>query len=243
MKEDVPFCTAHVDLWFLPFTDAALSPEQSDCLSEAERQRLATFRYKKDRERHAATRVFVRAVLSTYAPLHPLEWKFDVGPHGRPVSANKEARNLELDFNLSHTDELLAVAVARGRRVGVDMESLRRRAPLALASRYFAAAEVASLQQLAQRQRALRFWQLWTLKESYLKARGTGLSLGLDSVAFELRDGAISVRLAEGAADCGSCWLFAQQPAGEKHLVSLCVERHGARQLVIEHKRLAPLPL
>ena len=96
------------------------------------------------------------------------------------------------------------------------------------------------LQQLEQRQRALRFWQLWTLKESYLKARGVGLSWGLDCVAFDLRDGAIEVTLAEGAGDCKSRWMFAQQPADAKHVVALCVERHEAQELVIEHKRLAP---
>src|SRR5439155_12126764 len=87
--------------------------------------------------------------------------------------------------------------------VGVDTEHLERdRAPLDIADRYFSAAEASELQASPPEQRAERFFYYWTLKESYIKAIGTGLSTPLDRFSFNLaRPGAIGLSFHEGMSD------------------------------------------
>jgi 4'-phosphopantetheinyl transferase len=85
---------------------------------------------------------------------------------------------------------MVACAIAPGADIGVDGERVDR--PLdedALATRFFAAVEQAHLRRCAPAQRAIGFFELWTLKEAYLKAIGVGLSHSLSEMAFELDDG------------------------------------------------------
>jgi 4'-phosphopantetheinyl transferase len=88
-----------------------------------------------------------------------------------------------LHFNLSHTEDLVAMAVCRHVRVGIDVEKLSS-VSLAVADRFFSAAEVAELRALPADTQPRRFMQLWTLKEAYLKAVGTGLAGGLGRMSF-----------------------------------------------------------
>src|SRR5690606_33310169 len=103
--------------------------------------------------------------------------------------------DVPLVFNLSHTDGLIACAVSRGREVGVDVEWLDRRGgDIDVADRFFSRYEVQALYAQPPERRRDRFFRYWTLKESYIKARGMGLALPLDRFSFELdRGGAITI--------------------------------------------------
>jgi 4'-phosphopantetheinyl transferase len=175
-----------VHLWFAqPGTSyAGWHARYASLLAPEEAARHARFLAEKDRDAYLVARALVRCALSTYADVEPHAWRFVANARGRPRIAGPLAPGHALRFNLSHTDTLVALAVTRGRLVGVDIEAPGREAPLDVAQRFFAAPEIAALQGLPSAEQAGRFWELWTLKESYLKARGMGLAIPLDTFAF-----------------------------------------------------------
>jgi 4'-phosphopantetheinyl transferase len=105
------------------------------------------------------------------------------GPHGKPFLGG-EFRGSDLAFNLSHSGNKVAVAIGRGRNLGVDIERLRPLDHEALASRYFTAEEAAVFRAARPEDREETFFHYWTAKEAYLKARGIGIGQGLKDHRF-----------------------------------------------------------
>jgi len=190
----------------------------AQCLDSDENARH--FYFQRDRNAFVLAHAFLRQVLSRYAPVAPESWHFARGPWGKPRVA--PAFGTELSFNLSHTKGCIACAVTCGREVGIDVERLDPTGELAdLARRFFAPVEVASLTALPDAQQSRRFYELWTLKEAYLKARGLGLSLPVDRIAFTVGAGKPTMATAAGLDDAE--WQFEQfAPTGE-HLVAVAV--------------------
>jgi 4'-phosphopantetheinyl transferase len=168
----------------------------------------------------AITRALQRHALSAYAAdIHPSEWRFQESAEGRPSLA-PPFEHTGLHFNLSHTEDLVAMAVCRHVRVGIDVEKL---APvsLAVADRFFSAAEVSELRALPAGAQPRRFMQLWTLKEAYLKAIGTGLAGGLGRMSFLFATtGDFHFERPEDAD--AARWQFYQYTSGS-HLLGLAV--------------------
>ncbi len=182
---------------------------------------------------------FVRLILSRYFPtLSESEWEFEFGPHGRPELARElvqQHRELKgLRFSLSHTDSLYALLVARDIDCGVDVETTTRSTDLVgVGKRSFAPSEFTSFQQLSGDSQRQRFFEYWTLKESYIKAIGTGLATPLRNFWFDLGDSAklgieadhlangdmISVAFAPVHDDDPDRWTFGlQRPTPEHQL-------------------------
>jgi 4'-phosphopantetheinyl transferase len=155
-------------------------------LSPAEHERTARFVFARGRHESLVTRALVRTTLSVYQPeVDPRAWQFVANPYGRPEIAGP-ACTPGLRFNVSHTDGRIVCLVAVGREIGVDVEDAARGAPLEVADHYFSPSEVAELRALPEPARPGRFFDYWTLKESYIKARGLGLQLPLDQFSFHL---------------------------------------------------------
>jgi 4'-phosphopantetheinyl transferase len=108
--------------------------------------------------------------------------------------------------------------------VSSDVESLGRPAPIEVAERFFAPAEVRALHSLPSDERTQRFFDYWTLKESYIKARGLGLAIPLDRFGFALEPSRRPRLEVDGrVADSGDAWLF--------DLIATCVRRSGPADL------------
>jgi 4'-phosphopantetheinyl transferase len=153
-------------------------------LSQEEQLRWQRLLQPADRRRFLLSRLLLRGVLSQLAGVEAAELQFERSASGKPWLAAPQ-REPTLEFNLSHTPGLLALAVSQASAIGVDVESEERAvAALALAERYFTAAEAAELRALGGAARRTQFFRLWTLKEAYLKACGNGLSQGLDACEF-----------------------------------------------------------
>jgi len=102
-----------------------------------------------------------------------------------------------LEFNLAHSHELVLCAISRGRQVGVDIERLQPVADLAqLAAFTLSRVEQAALFALEPDQRLLGFFNCWTRKEAYVKARGDGLRIPLDTFDVSLKPGEPAALLA-----------------------------------------------
>jgi len=181
-----------------------------------------------------AARMLLRTVLSRYAALRPAEWRFETNKFGRPHIANPDAPR-GLSFNLSHKPGCVTCLVGAGRDLGVDVEDTAagRTHFLELAGRFFSASEAAWLRDLPEARRRQSFFELWTLKEAYIKARGIGLSLGLSRFSFSVEGDRASVRFAEGFDDSAEAWDFRLFRPDERHVIATSVRRAGAA-LIIE---------
>lgn len=166
--------------------DPELLANYERLLTAEELQRQRRFRFERDRHEALVTRALVRTVLSSYADVDPAEWRFEAGSAGKPEIVHPP---VPLHFNVSHTDGMIVCAVTRGAEIGIDVEYLDHDTNIeALARRKFAPTEAAELLGLSQDERRSRFFDLWTLKESYVKACGHGLAIPLDSFAFTIND-------------------------------------------------------
>lgn len=218
-----------IDLWLAFYdemTDPDLLSNMRALLSAEERWRETAFYFPDDRKRYLVTRAMVRTVLSRYAPVAPADWEFTANRYGRPGIAARQLPHAGLGFNISHTRGLIALAVARERIVGVDVENLLvRQRSAQLAERFFAPSEVASLDGLAPQQLHERVFEYWTLKESYIKARGMGLSLPLDRFSFDLAKRQVRLSIDADQNDNPARWAFWQYCPAPGYLLALCAQR------------------
>jgi 4'-phosphopantetheinyl transferase len=214
-----------VHVWCARPEEIGSEADARRCLAADELERSARYRLERPRQLAIASRVLLRTVLSRYEPVAPADWRFAVEAHGRPIIADGRS---SLRFSVSKAAGLVVCAVAAG-DLGVDVESLSRAAPLEVADRFFAPAEVAALRALPERERAGRFFAYWTFKESYVKARGLGLSLPLDKFVIVLGDGSPRIAIDPSLGDAGASWQLTQLRPTKEHIVSLCVRRRGER--------------
>jgi 4'-phosphopantetheinyl transferase len=209
-------------------------------LDAEEQQRHLRFRFERHRHLYLVAHALVRTVLSRYAPVQPEAWRFTTVGNGRPEVAPGLPR---LRFNLSHTESMAVCAVALEEDVGVDVENAERPGQtVELADHFFAPAEVAALHALPPERQRARFFEYWTLKESYIKARGQGLSLPLDQFAFHLEPGrrpriAFDPRL----VDDPQSWQFVQLMPSPRYPVALAVRRARSLPLQVRWQRTVPL--
>jgi 4'-phosphopantetheinyl transferase len=202
-------------------------------LSADERARAAKIQVAGARRRFVVGRALLRRALSREAPVAPAAWQLRAAAGGKPELVGPP-EGAGLRFNLSHTEGLVACAVVRGVDVGVDVEAARRlRDPLALAERFFAAAEVAALRDLAPPALRDRFLELWTLKEAVLKALGRGIAGGLRTVRVELDGAAPEVHLEGALAGEAGGWQLALLRPTPAHRLALAL-RSGGRTRPLE---------
>lgn len=234
---------AHI--WYvLPDEVAApdLTVAYAALLSHDERQILDRRRTASLRHDYLVARALVRTTLSRYAATRPGDWVFRRSEHGRPeIDQPVEARHLR--FNLSDTDGLIACAVTARGAVGVDVENTQRRVrPLAVARRFFAASEIEALDTLPAEEQTARFLEYWTLKESYIKAIGLGLSLPLHRIAFEFAANApITISFDAELGDDPQRWQFGLIRPTPRHLLALSVERFGDADSIVRLFHTVPL--
>ncbi len=168
-----PLQAGHVHLW-----RAVLTPTDSlrEVLSPSEWLRAERFHFDIDRERFIATRGILRRILATYLDMDPRDVLFETGAHGKPGVAGGGT----LRFNLSHSSEIMLLAVTHAREIGVDIEKMKPNVPFeTLADHYFDPEDAWDLRLLPASQRAWKFYDIWTTTEAKLKAEGVGLAQGI----------------------------------------------------------------
>ncbi len=158
-------------------------------LSEEEKARAARFHFDRDRSRFIVAHGTLRELLAYYLRISPPEVKFRYEQHGKPA-LDLESRTKVLNFNLSHSSDLALCGVGWNRKIGIDIEKVEEHfGGEELARRYFSVSEAESLLSLPLKLQAASFFNCWTRKEAYVKARGDGLLLPLDSFDVTLAPG------------------------------------------------------
>jgi len=169
-----------VDIWRVDLdVSDPLCADMRSVLTDDERQRADRFRVENPRRQYTVARGMLRNILSGYLGISPKDIGLTYGPQGKPQLTDTSAQ-ADICFNVSHSQDLALVAVARQKQVGVDVEHIDRKTRHEdLARRFFSAREVAAMGRMSPYERRMAFFACWTRKEAFLKAKGTGLQLPL----------------------------------------------------------------
>lgn len=234
--ENLDIGTDRVDVWRVHLS---LATPSEDSLSADERQRASRFHFDVDRDRYIVAHASLRGILSRYLQCEPSELKFSANEYGKPSlirsndfsrsvkSATEVATTNDIEFNLSHSGDFALIAVARGRKVGVDVELIREGIELEdLARRNFSQAENQELMALPVEQRPLGFFNCWTRKEAYIKAQGLGLSMPLDSFDVSLGEPA-ALKATRPDENESARWSLHSLNVESDYAVALAVEGNG----------------
>jgi 4'-phosphopantetheinyl transferase len=167
--------------WISLDAEAARLSAYASLLDTEERTRAGRYAFEQDRRRFTITRAVLRITLADALGIAPAALRFGSTPYHKPfVAWPREGRGLH--FNVSHAGDFALIATAQRHSIGVDVERVRDDVDCAqMAERIFSTRERAALAEVAQTARPRAFFDLWTRKEAYVKARGLGLSLPLDS--------------------------------------------------------------
>lgn len=145
-------------------------------LSEREKMRAGSFRFKKNKKRFIIGRGILRIILGFYLNIKPELLEFHYGPYGKP-QLNEKNYNEAIQFNLTHSHELALCAFTRGRRLGIDLEYITNIPDLkVITTHIFSRRENMIFKKIPKNKKLNAFLKCWTIKEAYSKAMGTGLT-------------------------------------------------------------------
>jgi 4'-phosphopantetheinyl transferase len=160
-------------------------PERVDeflrTLVDEERTRASRFHFDKHRRHFVVARGVLRLLLSRYLETRPEDVRFHYSSYGKPL-LDGEHRASSLRFNASHSGEIALYAFIQDYEIGVDVEYIKPEfITEGIAERFFSTSEIQTLNVLAEAERPAQFFRLWTRKEAYIKAVGSGLSHPLNT--------------------------------------------------------------
>src|SRR5215831_1823103 len=194
----------------------SLSPEEQD--------RAGRFRSEHDRMRFVLGRIVARSVLGHCLQQPAADVRLTLDHSGKPVVASPS--ETPIHFNISHSGDYVLFALARDRRVGVDVEQIRETKDLnEIAAQFFSKIEYSRLLTVPERLRTESFYRCWTMKEAYLKADGNGFRLPMDSFDVAFLPGEMP-RLLETRFDHVDArrWCFYELDLGSFYLAALATE-------------------
>jgi 4'-phosphopantetheinyl transferase len=156
-------------------------------LSSEEVKRSNRFIFEQDSYRYQVTHSMKRFILANYLDCNPQGLRFEVGSHGKP-GLIKLQNPLKIQFNISHSRDLILIAITVEDSVGIDIEYQDKNISIeSLGEIIFSSLEKKFFSALnSQQEKKEAFFCCWTRKEAYLKAIGTGLTLDLSSVSVDL---------------------------------------------------------
>lgn len=206
--------------------DQQLINEYHLLLASDELKRKNRFQFPRHQHQFLLTRALLRTVLANYLNVSSQALHFNNNEFGKPEIDVGQQHREYLSFNVSHTDGYIILGICLSYIIGVDVENtLKVRKIMDIADHVFADSEKTALVNLGDSQmQRQRFFNLWTLKESYIKACGMGLSIPLDQFAFSFNKNHIDIGFYKGRQDCADYWQFALfKPTGGAHQAAFAV--------------------
>jgi 4'-phosphopantetheinyl transferase len=200
-------------------------------LSPVERARADKFRFKIHRERFTVARACLRTILGKYLESDPTGIEFSYGEQGKPYLTTVTGEPSQIKFNLSHSHSWALYAFARGREIGVDLERISPElAGEEIARKFFSAAEVKLLEEVPGHLRREAFFNCWTRKEAFIKAKGMGLTLPLNQFDVTVAPFAPAVLLRTRWDESEALrWLLQPIDVGPDYVGVIAVEGHNQR--------------
>ncbi|MFN2578088.1 MAG: 4'-phosphopantetheinyl transferase superfamily protein [Pyrinomonadaceae bacterium] len=210
--------------------DVAWSWTLDEALCLDDRARADRFKFESDRRRFCVGRASLRLILSRYLKTKPGRLQLETSEFGKPFFADKKLAG-GLHFNLSHSNQLALIAITRDREVGVDVEYMRSDfATDEVADHFFSPAEVQQFREVPAESKTQSFFNCWTRKEAYIKARGEGLYCPLNQFDVSLSPGAPATLL-ESRVDPSDTqqWRFRDIAAGDRYAATVATDRACSR--------------
>lgn len=204
-----------------------------EALSLEDRARADRFRFESDRRKFCVARASLRLILARYLKSKAGRLQIETGEHGKPYFADAKASQ-GLRFNLSHSNQLALIGITRDREVGVDVEYVRPNFVTdEVAGHFFSSAEAEVLRSLPADQKAQSFFNCWTRKEAYIKARGEGLYCPLDQFDVTVAPGTPAMLL-NSRIDSREVarWSFQELCPDADYAATVAIER-GFSRLVL----------
>lgn len=206
-------------------SDPGLLKQYESLLTDGELQRMSRLYYARHRHQYLITRALIRTSLSAYFEVEPADWRFGNNGYGKPEVEFPDIPG-PIHFNLSHCNGLVMCGIAREHDIGVDVEDAQRstRAAFESLSSYFSVAEIDNLSALPPDQKKQRFFDYWTLKESYIKARGMGLAIPLSKFSFQFEADRLSgFETHPDLKDDAAEWQFWRIPMTARYRVAVAL--------------------
>ena len=220
-RSDVHVWSASLDL-----PESQLKSLQ-DTLARDELSRAGRYLFQKDKDHFIAARGRLREILGRYLNATPQTLRFCYGPHGKPALAANSGKQT-LHFNVSHAQGMALYAITLEREIGIDLEKIRPGLmDEKVAECSFSPRELSQLHNLPENLQQQAFFTCWTRKEAYLKARGEGLHVELDSFDVSVTPGepAALLRSSAGPEEV-SRWSIYDLDPGAGYVAALAVEGH-----------------
>ena len=204
-------------------------------LSREERERQRRFVFQKDRDEFLIARVMLRTALSQYSKTRPADWCFQLNQYGKPEIMPDQNQS-QIRFNLTHCHGLVLCGVTIVDDIGVDCESLERPIDFQkLVDRVFSARERQYFHSVPSMRQQELFFRLWTLKESYIKARGLGMSIPLQEFSFDVSNPkAIRIEFSPNLQDQSDRWQFRTPAIPEPFVAAVAVNFSESRKLRVD---------
>ena len=199
-------------------SDPCLLKQYRACLSPAEIRKADRYMKPSDRHLSLVSRALVRYLIFELTGKHPQSLSFSANEHGKPFLAEFP----DIHFNLSHSHGAAVCAMCRGAAVGVDVEDVGRHTDLSIANRFFSSSEAELVSKASGDEKRKLFFDIWTLKEAYIKAVGKGLTIPLNSFSFNAGEPVIQITFSDtGRID--SDWQFCQWRPESRKIVAAAV--------------------
>lgn len=217
-----------VHVWRLDLDlPSAVVNQLREILNADEIARASRFQFEKDCSRFIAARGLLRTILGRYLNVDPQILRFGYGKQGKPFLLDYSV----LRFNLSHSAGMALIAVTLNREAGIDLEHIRPEfATETIAEQFFSTQETATLRALPTDVQPEAFFNCWTRKEAYLKARSDGLSFPLDQFSVSLIPGEPAALLSfPTEPDEIARWSITHLNPGSGYVGALVVEGQGLR--------------
>ena len=176
-------------------------------LSADEVGRALRFVFEKDRNHFIVGRGLLRTILGSYLDLEPAQVEFVYGSHGKPALKSRP-KDQVLEFNLSHSKDLVLYAFNWDRMVGIDVEYIQSLTDMDnFAEQFFSPHETVFINSLSGEQKEAAFFKIWTCKEAFLKANGSGLTTPINEVEISFESGkAVTLSVVGGDKEQTARW-------------------------------------
>lgn len=198
-----------------------------DLLSADEQGKAGRFAQDQRQRQYIVGRGLLRVLLSGYLDRPTQEIAFSRNPYGKPSVDGCSW----LNFNISHSDDVVAFAFARNRNLGIDVQKLNAHdVTPAIADRVFAPHELSGFGKLDEYQKQIAFSRTWAVKEAYIKGIGCGLSQPLNDleVSFTNREQP-RIRVRGKQDSHTSQWELRELSLADGYAAALAVEGRGWR--------------
>ncbi len=181
-------------------------------ISLDEQEKIKRFRRYEDALRGLTSKMLLRFIIVSLLGKQNKDIHFDKNDYGKPFLVGTN----DFYFNLSHSGDWVVCAVDN-LPVGIDVEKIHD-VDLDLSKRFFSEDEHKYLSTLESKNRREAFFEFWTLKESYIKADGRGLSIPLNSFSFSFEGENIEFK---SSNDFGKCY-FKRYEIDASYKMAVC---------------------